>query len=217
MRFRTYINGVTLAFGSCEGIIRGRRTLLGVLLVLGLLAVFGPAGCRKAVSPRRADSSRRPPVPAATGDEQGKAGALKAEFHGAKMTWDDEKGARVWEARFKEAAASQTGKSAVVELRGVEAGLYRNGKIASRLVAPRVVADSRTREVKASGGVKVTSAIYDASVRAERLLWRSREDKLLGAGGVRMRKGNLSITARSFEADTALKKAKFTDAEMSLE
>jgi len=189
-----------------------------VLLVSGLLGVICLGGCRKAVGPRRAmDSGKKSPAPIAAGEKPAGEGALKAEFRGARITWDDENGFRVWEARFKEATASQTGKGAVVELRGVEASLYKDGKIASRLVAPRVVADSRSREVKAAGGVEVTSAVYNASVRAERLVWKSREDKLFGAGGVRMKKENLSVTARSFEADTALKKARFTDAEMSLE
>ncbi|HUV04102.1 MAG TPA: hypothetical protein VMX94_03225 [Armatimonadota bacterium] len=190
---------------------------MSVLLVLGLLAIICLAGCRKAVGPRRAaDSGKKPAAPIA-GKEPAEESALKAEFHGAKMTWDDETGARVWEARFKEAIVSQTGKGAVVELREVEASLYRGGRIASKLVAPRVVADSRSREVRAAGGVKITSALDDASARAERLVWKSRQDKLFGVGGVQMKKGNLSVTARSFEADTALKKARFTDAKMSLE
>lgn len=199
---------------SSIGSERGRRKLAPVVLAAALLCAVCLSGClsRRAV-PTQVDSEKAAAPNAAV--EQ-PAGALEAEFRGAQITWDDEKGRRVMEAQFEEALASQTGDEAVVELRSVKARLYKGGKLASSLVAPRVVADSRTKEIRASGGVEIVSAENDASGRAERVVWKSREDKLIGTGAVRMVKENVSFTARSFESDTALKKAKFGDGKAAL-
>jgi len=143
--------------------------------------------------------------------------ALKAKFEKARILWDDENGRRVLEAHFKEATISQVDGDATAELYGVQADLYRNGKVASSLTAPRVVADTRSKEVRASGGVKIISEGEDATVLSERLVWKSDEDKIVGEGAVKLTKGNISVRAQKFEADTALKKAKFYDGKASLD
>jgi len=188
------------------------RVVLWILLISFVAATVSTAGCGR----REPVKERVKPKESATSLKQPKEKKLEAEFERARITWDDDKGRRLWEAEFEEALASQTGESAVVELRNVKASLYKDGKVASRLVAPRVVADSRTGEVRASGGVKVHSVADEVSARAERLVWKSREDRLVGTGAVKMTRGNMEIAATSFEADTAMRKARFKDAEMDL-
>lgn len=185
------------------------RVVLWILLISFVAATVSTAGCGR----REPVKERVKPKESATSLKQPKEKKLEAEFERARITWDDDKGRRLWEAEFEEALASQTGESAVMELRDVKASLYKDGKVASRLIAPRVVADTRTREVRASGGVKVTSAADSASISAERMTWKSRENKLIGVGTVRMTKGNMEIAAHAFEADTGLKKARFSDGE----
>ena len=174
-----------------------RRGISGLLIVgvaVGLLA-----GC--------AGKGRRPVAKKQAAPKEEKS-ALKAEFRKAKITWADAKGRPVMEARFKKAVASTDSESARVELLGVQASLYQNGKRASSLSAERIVADSRNREIRASGSVKITSG-EGSSALAERVVWRSSENKLLGSGDVKLTKGNVTISADKFEADTALKKARF--------
>ena len=175
-----------------------RRGISGVLIIgvaAGLLA--GCAG--KGKSPA-AVTKKQPPKPEKT--------ALKAEFRKAEITWADAKGRPVLEARFKEAAASADSDSARVELRGVQAGLFQKGKPASSLSADRVVADSRNKEVTATGGVTITSR-DGSSAQCERAVWKSSENKLLGSGGVKLTKGNVTITADRFETDTGLSHVRF--------
>ena len=190
----------------------GRRTIFCLLLSAALLGALCLAGC-----PGR---QRKPIAKQSVADLQKKMepeSTLKAEFGKARILWSDKKGVRVMDAVFKEATASQTGKNAALELKAVRANLYRDGKIVSIMVAPRIVADSRTREVRASGGVRVTSTTDGGTAISDELLWRAKDGKIIGAGAVKMQKGNMSITASSFEADTSLKKAHFTDAEMGME
>jgi hypothetical protein len=201
------------ANNSCESRISvGRRTIFCLLLSAALLGALSLAGC-----PGR---QRKPVAQQSVADLQKRAepeSTLKAEFGKARILWSDKKGARVMDALFKEATASQTGKNAALELKTVKANLYRDGKLVSIMVAPRIVADSKTREVRASGGVRVTSTTDGGTAMSDELLWSAKDDKISGTGGVKMQKGNMSITARSFEADTSLKKAHFTDAVLGLE
>lgn len=93
----------------------------------------------------------------------------------------------------------------MVELHDVKATLFKDGKPASTLVAPLVKANSSTREVSASGGVLVVAKSPNATVRADRMLWKARENKITGAGHVKMVRDGATITAESFEGDTDLK------------
>lgn len=204
------------AYDARATTVLSRGNLLLFILIALLASMLCLDGCR------RGDERHTPTTEPKSGNagnapDFAEESRIEAEFKGASMTWRDAAGAPVWEAKFKEAVASQEGSEAVVELHGVEAGLYKDGVLMSRLTAPRVKADSRTGEVNASGGVKLISALHGASARADRLIWKSRENRLVGTGGVRMTRQNMSVAARSFEADTALQKVRFTEAGLSLQ
>lgn len=195
---------------SLFGVRAGRLArVLAALLLIGSLAVTGCAGKRGTKSGARGvhKKSERP-------TEQT---ALKAEFTKARIIWSDEKGRRVMEARFKEAVASQAGESAVIELRSADADLYKDGKLAAKLTAPRVIADGVKQEVRASGGVKIVSATDSSVAACKEVTWKSKINKLFGSGSVSLTKDNVTVTATSIQADTALKKARLTNAKLGIE
>ncbi|MCL6519188.1 MAG: hypothetical protein K6T99_05110 [Armatimonadetes bacterium] len=141
---------------------------------------------------------------------------IEAQFKGAKIIWNDEQGRTLWEAEFKEAKAFR-GDETQVKLLGVKANLYQDGKIASTLIAPDIAADSRTKEVRAIGGVKIISAIAKTSANVSQIIWKAREGKIIGIGEVKVYRGNLRAYAKSFNADTGLTKLVLQSAEVSLE
>lgn len=165
------------------------------LLIVGLAASI-LAGCGKG----------KPPVVKQPPKEE--KSNLKAEFHKAGLAWADAKGRPLMEAGFKQALASTSGEEAKVELLGAKASLFRDGKRASSVIADRMVADSRTKEIRAVGGIRITTD-DGSSARCERVVWNSSANKLSGSGSVRLVKGNITITADRFEADTGLKKVRF--------
>lgn len=189
-----------------------RTAALALLLVTALLGAVCMAGCSGKGRTDKAASSARPKVEEPREPES----TLEAEFSKARIIWSDAQGRRVMEAQFREAVGSQTGNNSTLELRTVKASLYRNGKVAAILTAPSVRADSHKKEIRASGGVSVSSALENAKASADRIVWKSREDKLYGAGNVNMAKQNVSVAASSFQADTALKKTRFTDARLEM-
>jgi len=193
---------------------RGSARIVAVMLILGLTCLAGCSGNKetKAGSPGVSNKAA-----SKSGKQTAEKTALQAEFTKARIIWNDGKGRRVMEARFKEAVASQSGKIAVVELRDAKADLYKDGRIAATLSAPRIVADGRRKEVRASGGVKIISAAEGASAVCDEVTWKSHLNKLFGAGSVRMTRNNVSVTADGFQADTALKKARFTNAKLGIE
>lgn len=183
-----------------------RRGISG-LLIVGVAAGF-LAGC--------AGKGKPPPAVARKQVRKEEKTALKAEFRKAHISWADAKGRPVMEARFKEAVASTDGEDARLELLGVKAVLYQDGKHASSLSAERIVADSRTKQIRASGNVEITSA-DGSSAQCERAVWKSSEDKLVGSGGVKLTKGNITITAERFEADTSLSHVRFYQGKAEIE
>lgn len=188
-------------------------TIYRLILTAICIAIL-TAGCgRKPAVKKPAPVSAQPAKPAEPEPERTR---VDARFEGARVTWDDDQGKRLWEAGFKSATASESGGAAEVELAGVEASLYRDGKVASRMVAPRVVADSSKKEIRAYGGVKVTSLTDNATASAEEMVWKPKENKIIGTGGVRMDRGNIHIRARSISTDTALKRASLSDADAIL-
>ena len=201
------------ANGLLDSIISGsgRRILSRAMLVSLILGAFWLTGCQSRPNPPQKPGAKvQSPV-------KKPETAIKVELERGRIIWDDEKGNRIMEAEYEKAFASREGEDSVTELQGASVRLYRNGKPSSRLEAPRVIADSRTKSIRASGGVKVVSAEQKASVQAEQLTWDSRTDMLTGKGAVKMIKNNMTITAGSFKADTALKKASFSDGSMSMD
>ncbi len=189
-----------------------RARMLSWLILIAVFAAVVPAGCGRKTPAKPAPK----PAPTAGRPAEHERKKIEAKFEGARVTWDDDQGKRLWEAGFRSATAAEADGSARVELSGVEAVLYRDGEVTSRMVAPRVVADSARKEIRASGGVKVTSLADGSTTAAEEMVWKPKENKLVGNGGVRMDKGNIHIRARSITTDTALKKAKLSNAEAIL-
>ncbi|MCX6374799.1 MAG: hypothetical protein NTU88_01950 [Armatimonadetes bacterium] len=189
-----------------------RTAVLAVLLVTALVGAVCVAGCSGKGRTDKAASSARSKAEKQREPES----TLQAEFSKARILWSDAQGRRVMEAQFKEAVGSQTGNNSMLELRTVRASLYKNGKIAGVLTAPSVMADSRKKEIWASGGVTVSSAVENATASADRIVWKAREDRLYGAGSIKMVRENVSVAASSFQADTVLKKSRFTDARLEM-
>lgn len=141
---------------------------------------------------------------------------VEAEFQKAKLSWSDEKGRSLMDAEFKKAKASHSDVTSAATLIDVKAVLYADGKPAAVLTAPSVETDNTTREIRASGGVKVVSISQNATIEAENIVWKSSEGKLIGSGGVSMIKKNISGKASGFEADTTLRHVRLKDASIEV-
>lgn len=194
--------------------LRGLTRFTVVLLSAVLIAAW-LCGCAPGRKGQRPAPPKKQTTPVAKDDKP--KSTLNAQFGKARVIWTGQDGKRLWEARFKRASGSQQGDDAELELFGVSAVLYKNGKAVSAMTAPRVMANSKTREVRASGGVKITSSVDGSSAVSDRLTWSAARDRLDGSGGVCMVKGNVTITAQTFRADTALKKTRFTEASLGME
>jgi hypothetical protein len=188
-----------------------------VLLALATLACYLLGGC--AAKPEKVTEPAAPAAKSSPAPETPKPEkvAVAAKFQKAGLAWDDSRGRRVMEAGFMEASAQEMNGSAQAQLKGVKATLYKDGKPASILYAPLVTADGATKELKASGGVKIVSKANNSFALCESVVWRSGDSKMVGSGGVKLTMGNITITAAGFEADTALKKVKFIGAKANVE
>lgn len=142
--------------------------------------------------------------------------SLKANLKKADIGWVDEHGKPIWKVGFREGNAVQLGNNGVAELVDVNADLYHDGKLSATMIAPKLSADSQNRIVSATGGVKIESAEGNGSITADKVIWKSKENKIYGYGNIFMKKGNISASASEVIADTALNKVSLTNAEISM-
>jgi len=189
------------------------------LVLVGLAAAVLSAGCGTAAERRPgktgAPVSRTKPAPPgeqtpskqpspATG-EGPTPPKLKVVGRKVTLTWQE-----AGQPKLSASAQELTGNtlSGKAALRQVNADLYQKGKIVAKLTAPLVEADEKTRIVTATGGVTIVSTVPESNIRtvkADWIKWYSREDKIIGDGGISARGPVVSIDAAAFTADTRLR------------
>lgn len=85
------------------------------------------------------------------------------------------------------------------------AKLYENGKLTSTMTAPKVVADSVSRVVTATGGVTMKSMERNTTVKCEWAKWYQKQQKVIGNGGVKVKSDTWDTDSAAFVADTGLR------------
>lgn len=175
------------------------------LLLVGLIIALCIAGCGQPQPQRPGAKSMVNPSTSKPKEED----SVDAKLQAAKVLMRDEKGRPLWAARFSEGTGSKDYAKSVGIFHNVSASLYKDGKVASTLVAPLVEADSRSKEFRASGGIKIVSNSDGATATCQRIVWKSKENKVYGTGNVKMTRQNMTVIGNSFVSDTSLKSAKF--------
>lgn len=134
---------------------------------------------------------------------------LKAIGTSSHIIYSDPKtGKLLWTAdvAYSEAQSGQTQSDVTATLHDVHGKLYESGKPADRFAAPLVIADNAHHTVTATGGVTVTSITQaGTTLRCDKMTWYSGENKLIGVGHVVFKKGGITQTMPSFQADTRLR------------
>lgn len=121
---------------------------------------------------------------------------------------DPKTGKLLWTAdvAYSEAQSGQSQSDITAILHDVHGVLYASGKPADRFTAPVVTADNAHHTVTATGGVTVTSITQaGTTLRCDKMTWYSGENKVIGVGHVIFKKGGITQTMPSFQADTRLK------------
>jgi hypothetical protein len=178
-----------------------------VAALLVLAAGCGRTSEQTGPEPKARVERAKPP---ATGPQRAAESALKFATRKVNLTWQ-EGGKPKLTATARELTGNTV--SGTAAMKQVSAQLYDKGKVVARLSAPLVEADEKTRVVTATGGVTITSAVPNTTIRtvnADWVKWYSREDKLVGNGGVTARGPVASIKAAAFVADTRLRTIRVT-------
>jgi hypothetical protein len=177
------------------------------VLVVSLFLVILATGCgRQGAEPgerRAVEQSKR---------DVGPRGAPKvaAKLQGIRLDWQE---AGKPKMIAKAARASGSTAPGTASLAQVTADLYSGGRPVARLTAPIVDADERTRTVTASGGVTVKSLDMNSAIqvlKAARVTWLARKDRLVGEGGVTAVGPRASLRASAFAADTRMRTVRLT-------
>lgn len=91
---------------------------------------------------------------------------------------------------------------------GFSADLYQNGKLTATISAPVATVDTKARTVVADNNVTMKSMERQTSLVAKKVTWYSKENKVIGTGGVKINSTTGQITADKIETDTALRTVK---------
>ncbi len=134
----------------------------------------------------------------------------KGAFKRVSLAWQED-----GQPKLVASADELTGNtlSGTAEMKRVTAQFFDGRKHVATLTAPLVRADEKSRIITATGGVTVTSNVAESTiktVKADWVKWYSREDKLVGNGGIQVRGPVTTIDATAFVADTQLRTIKIT-------
>jgi LPS export ABC transporter protein LptC len=190
-----------------------RITLWGILLGVVVLAVGCGKSPDRAKAPVAAESkptvtkAQQPVAKPPKDIAQDKPSVPELEVKGRLVTisWD-EKGKISMQATATEMTGNTVSGTATIKK--VKARLFSNGRQTGTLVAPLVQADEGSRVLTASGGVALTSSDPKSSIRTVKcqwIKWYSRENRIVGGGGVKAHGPVASIDAAAFIADTQLR------------
>jgi hypothetical protein len=166
----------------------------------------GPADSGKTTKPV-AHTPAKPVIAAATGP---KLGLIQK---GVTLRWV-EKGTLRMTATAKEFRGNEVTKKG--ELIDFSAQLYENGKPATTMTAPKVVADTANRIVTATGGVVMKSLSRDTVVKSQWAKWYEKKQKVVGDGGVTVTSDTWRAESAAFVADTGLKTLSLRDSTKGL-
>ncbi|HOM72213.1 MAG TPA: LPS export ABC transporter periplasmic protein LptC [Armatimonadota bacterium] len=166
-------------------------------------------GSKKSNGPSQPQTNE--PTKKQDADGSQKSPDLELEIHGQKvnLTWQDG-GKPKMRVKADKLVGNTVAGSASLEK--VDAELYEDGKLVARLSAPLIQADEKTRIVIATGGVTITSADPASSIKtikAKWIKWYSRDNKIIGNGGITAVGPVASINAAEFIADTRMKTVRF--------
>ncbi|MDO8587491.1 MAG: hypothetical protein Q7T82_10680 [Armatimonadota bacterium] len=179
-----------------------RRLSLCLVVLVMLMAAL--AGCGKPGRVRNA--VRKPAVTPPRAGRGLQSPRLRVVTHGVReLSWQSG-GRYIMRARAKTFVADEeTGKA---RLKGAKAILYKNGREAASLSADTIDADAKAGTLRATGGIVVQSLLGNVRARAESLVWKNRENRLLGEGGISVASDAGALSADRLEGDTTLKEVK---------
>jgi len=129
---------------------------------------------------------------------------------GSHLTYVDPKtGKTLWTADVEnsEAQTAQNTSDVSAYMHNVRGVIYDGGQPADHFTAPLVTADTKNHTITATGGVTVTSITQvGTTLRCDRMVWYTAQNRLVGVGHVVFKKGGITQTMPSFQADTRLKR-----------
>ena len=174
------------------------KLLCIALLLAGGCASARPPAVKVAASPTPAPSPTPYPV--------------RVVATGVSTTLFDEQGHTVAQIKAQGASAGPdpANKTELGNLQNGKATLFQDNRPASTFAAGSLVADQNKRVLTGTGGVTLESRGEGgaSSVRADTMVWRYAENKVVGRGHVVFTRTNpdARLTGETFEADTAVRR-----------
>ena len=192
-------------------------------LLLGLITLLtGSGGCGQPLRPTSSQAPKaqqsRPAAKQPAPKPPDTTPEIKFIQTGITLKWT-EKGKTRMSAKARQLEGNEVTQTGV--LLDFSAELYENGKLTTTMTAPKVVADNAKRTVLATGGVVIKSLDRSTIVKSGWAKWFSREQKIVGNGGVKVTStmgtnDHYEMQGAAFETDTALKTIKIKNSAKGL-
>ncbi len=128
----------------------------------------------------------------------------RLQIHEPVLEQKDEQGRILWRLTAKTLKGETGEQGASGTLEEVKGWLYKEGKPTLEFSARHARANSATREVEAWGGVQAVSKVNDARLRAGRILWNAKTQRVRASEGVVLKWGAFELREPTLIADTAL-------------
>lgn len=127
------------------------------------------------------------------------------EFSGVDLV-EFSAGTKLWDLKAEAVHYDPDGQ--VANLTGIQARFWEDGRVVSTAVSPTAVLDSRTRDLRMGGGIRVDSAIANTQVRADEVVWQAASQSLQAKGDVTFQRGPSRLEGPALWADRSLMKVR---------
>lgn len=132
---------------------------------------------------------------------------IKLDTKDVKIEWNDKSG-KLMSAVAKSFSGDQ--KSNTLKLNNFTAKLYENGALSAKLQAKEAVLNVTKKEIKVTTGVKITSLTNKSTLTANKVLWKSNENKVFAYEAI-LDTPNGKIQGKYFKLDTKLETFEVND------
>lgn len=191
---------------------------ISIILVLLLLFCLGCSNNKPAVSDKSSISVSTKDALAAekaklkkdkkiASEDVSKIPEVKLETSDVKLEWAGKDG-KVMTSYAKGFEGNQ--KDSILVLHDFTATLYEKGKKSCTLEAPKAILDVNKQEIKVINGVRLTSLISKSTLVANKILWKSKKNKVYAEDAV-LTTTYGSITGKFFILDTKLETFEVSD------
>jgi LPS export ABC transporter protein LptC len=115
-------------------------------------------------------------------------------------------GSKLWDLKASEVSYDPDGR--VATLHDIRARFWEQGRVVSTAQSPLAVFDTRGRDLRMQGGIRVDSTVEDGHIAAREVVWSAASQSLHASGDVQFQRGPSWVRAPELWGNRSLRRVR---------